>query len=584
MTNIFSSTNVDLYHLLELEQCESNQIIIKKNFSNLIKLFHSDRGGDSKFHQQLVEAYRILSDPIRKYIYDNFGLVGVYSLKEVDEDIIIFETILSSPYSTKEDLEIVKNQIKKKISKKIQKIFFNSIDADFMSADISANYTTGLIDYLYLSYLLDNRNIYLGKKFVNTRFAMNNNFSLFKSKDNQKELSLNVNYSVDKSNQTSQHSYSFNFNNKLNLPFGLKLFENNYLDTDYEITLHNDSENVDIAFKKTLTIHNFFYQSPLSFTISPSYSLLGNYLEGLELQLQHNASPSRSIRTKLDILGKSLDSVLTWKPKNTNRKYIGFLNLGSNFLIGLYIHQVISNNQAKSHSIMLRNNSIILNNESILIWKSFIFKLTSGMQFVKKKENHISFSSSITLQLQFKSLKINIPIVTATKSNVFNHCLIFFSTVLINIGVSIYKKLRKVLIKTPNYIKIYDKINYERQNRFNQENLNYSIEVNKKENGQLLILHAYFGEISKIVQILKHIEIFGFFSNMDNTIFDIRIPVSLKIVESKMEIPKDISDIEGIYLPDFFNKDSLGYLIIYSYQYRVHTVLNQNNKKEIFLP
>jgi curved DNA-binding protein CbpA len=108
MNNVFDSANVDLYHLLGLNPGESNQIIIKKNFSDLIKIFHSDRGGDSRFHQQIVEAYRILSDLSRKFIYDNFGLFGVYAVKQDHEYLQIFADVISSPHLNKEEIEVIK--------------------------------------------------------------------------------------------------------------------------------------------------------------------------------------------------------------------------------------------------------------------------------------------------------------------------------------------------------------------------------------------------------------------------------------------------------------------------------------------
>jgi hypothetical protein len=67
-------------------------------------------------------------------------------------------------------------------------------------------------------------------------------------------------------------------------------------------------------------------------------------------------------------------------------------------------------------------------------------------------------------------------------------------------------------------------------------------------------------------------------------IFDVKVPLSLRIVESKLDLPKDLTDIEGVFLPDYKNKDKLGYLIIYRYANDVYSVINKNNEKEIFLP
>lgn len=64
----------DLYSVLELEKgCDANQI--RKQYLNLSRLNHPDKGGDPEVFKKINTAYEVLSDERSRAIYDQTGRV-----------------------------------------------------------------------------------------------------------------------------------------------------------------------------------------------------------------------------------------------------------------------------------------------------------------------------------------------------------------------------------------------------------------------------------------------------------------------------------------------------------------------------
>lgn len=70
-----ATSQKDLYAILELEKgaCEEE---VKKAYKKLAMKYHPDKkGGDAEKFKELGQAYAILSDPQKKNMYDQFGVV-----------------------------------------------------------------------------------------------------------------------------------------------------------------------------------------------------------------------------------------------------------------------------------------------------------------------------------------------------------------------------------------------------------------------------------------------------------------------------------------------------------------------------
>lgn len=77
--------DIDYYQLLCLSPHESNKNKIKESYSALIKIFHPDKQGISEMFQKLTEAHGVLSNPLLKLVYDNFGKEAVDLVKSSDK-------------------------------------------------------------------------------------------------------------------------------------------------------------------------------------------------------------------------------------------------------------------------------------------------------------------------------------------------------------------------------------------------------------------------------------------------------------------------------------------------------------------
>lgn len=605
--NVFGSNSVDLYHLLGLNPAESNQPVIKKNFSDLIKVFHSDRGGDSRFHQQIVEAYRILSNPSRKFVYDNFGLLAVYTIKEDDEILKMYEDVVDSDLCTDNEKKIIKEYITKKILKKLNDKYTKGLgEGLFEASEITTNWSTGVLDYVYWTHFTDKADqVSLGRSINFNKISFDNHFAVYTSENNNKELSVSIAYIADQGNYNCEHTYSLDYHTKVFLPENLKLFEQNFFDLKMgaeRIVGYND-EDKDIHLKSAVQLYNFLKFNALTFTISPSYSINNNQLNTLEVALQHSPSPSMFVQSKIDIMQKNCDFTFSYKKKK--QKFITMLNFGNpfasgqfkRFSLGGFFFRNLSDKFSKSNSLFLRQNGVFLSNESIIHWKHLSVKFISNMQFSKAKKG-FKFTSTLNLGIQIGNFKVQFPVAIANEYNFFSHGLILLSSILGNTFLKLRKRLSHGLgFGLPfisKHIAVMNKINKEKYTVFienhsssYEKKLQFERERNFALNGHsegLTILAAYFGDYSKIVEIYKNLKIFGLTDSIqpyiidDPLIFDAKIPLTLHIVHSKLIIPVQILEIDGIYIPDYQNKDNLALVCMYSYESNIYTTILRNNR------
>ena len=76
MDDYEQNNQTDLYHVLGLEQ-DATQEEIKQKYNELLLLYHPDKGGDPQKFKDLKIAYKILSDPSSRDVY-NKSLSSTY--------------------------------------------------------------------------------------------------------------------------------------------------------------------------------------------------------------------------------------------------------------------------------------------------------------------------------------------------------------------------------------------------------------------------------------------------------------------------------------------------------------------------
>jgi WD40 repeat protein len=75
--------NRELYELLDLPTTASDEDI-RKEYKKLAIKYHPDKNKESnatEMFQKISNAFQVLSDPDKRYVYDQFGLNGIYNFK-----------------------------------------------------------------------------------------------------------------------------------------------------------------------------------------------------------------------------------------------------------------------------------------------------------------------------------------------------------------------------------------------------------------------------------------------------------------------------------------------------------------------
>lgn len=78
----FEGNSDYLYTILNSKREDKPQKI-KENYFYLSKIFHPDKQPSetmviaSEYFSRLEEAYKVLTDPLKRYIYDNYGDYGL---------------------------------------------------------------------------------------------------------------------------------------------------------------------------------------------------------------------------------------------------------------------------------------------------------------------------------------------------------------------------------------------------------------------------------------------------------------------------------------------------------------------------
>jgi hypothetical protein len=453
----------------------------------------------------------------------------------------------------------------------------------FSSSEVSSHLSTGLFDYFYKSSFEENKAIpvVLGRKLSCNKISIANNFSVYESENNNRYLSLNFDCNNDPRNHESEISYGLDLHQKLLLPFNLTLFDQNFVDNKISLERSISSSHSDLTLKKSFTIYNFL-RFPVNLGISPSFALFEKNVTGLDINFDYAPFNNLSTSTKIDPIHKTFDFTVNYKRKK--EKIISFLNLGKDrFSLGGFYFQNISSKLAKSNSVFIKQNGIYCSNESIIHFKQLAFRFTSNINLTKN-ENNLNINSSLVLGLQFGTFKVQFPIAISKESNYLSHSLILLSSLLGNIFLSIRRRWSKK--KASEHVSILNKLNRNKLMEFITKNLQtfYNKNQLEKANNGLVINFAFLGEYSKILYIYKSLQLFGIYVNDDNKVFDVKLPLTLHMVNSKIDVPAHFNEIEGIYVPDYENRENLAMVIMYTWNYSKTTVLLKNDRAPFSLP
>jgi hypothetical protein len=259
------------------------------------------------------------------------------------------------------------------------------------------------------------------------------------------------------------------------------------------------------------------------------------------------------------------------------------LSIGSEiFSIGFYYIQNISRKFSLSYSIFLKKNGVFLSNESNVRFRYFSLKFISNSQISKSQGSH-KINSNFTIALSLSKFKFVFPITISTEPSLFTNSFICLSFLL----GSLFMKLRKGFYSNSfaKQYSILNKINTQKYEDFISNHLeNYEKKVSLLNSPDMIINFAFVGVYEKIYEIYKNLKIFQNFLNFDSLVFDVKIQLGLHMVNSKLTIPKNFLEIDGLFIPDYKNRDNLAITIMYTYNFNKYYTIIGNFKKDVNLP
>lgn len=209
-----TQSNINPYIALNIPDYKKSDIkYIKKIFNDLIKCFHSDKGGDSNMHIILVEAYKILSNPFLKFVLDEYNYEVMLLIDLNEEDFITLNRIYL--YLESLDKSNIKNKafkldiiikIKEYIECKLHNDIVDLLDNHKSESTYNIHYKitkSTLSCYsnsLYLDYILSKHlfndglynNFVIINKIKNIKFFMSHYLNLYENKKSNFKLEAKI--------------------------------------------------------------------------------------------------------------------------------------------------------------------------------------------------------------------------------------------------------------------------------------------------------------------------------------------------------------------------------------------------------
>jgi hypothetical protein len=568
--------NVDLYSVLDLKPQEDNPEVIKKKFKELIAIFHTDKFGSSELNEKLMEAYKILTNPGQKFIYDNFGLSAVKLIKEDHELLKLYEYVIRN--CEEADIELMRRFIKRKVIKRLNRGDEGIYNPNELNTDINIMMTVGLFDYLLMKHYYD-REVLAMKPVVVSKFTIANSFVLYKAQDNSTEVSLDINTTVSPDKYDLSHDVTVGVGKKLFIPFGKKLWEKNFIDSNFQINISN-GVNVASAF----TVLNVFKNENLDLVVEPNVSFDPDesrfHLNDCGVGL--NINTFNKVKLRYGIFSKSASVNYETKVSKQDR-LLWKMTMGSrtNFYI-LWIRS--QKKKAETTTLSFGDGNIALSNTLIISKKVKQFEFKSSLSFILNKKGGIKTSAMFSIVFKYNMFRLEIPLLVSKENNLLTNTLIFLSTIVGNLTLRCLNKYKRGLSK---HGQLYNKVNRERQEEYNTTMKgDYDKKVQQETNiGGLVVSNAFVGSFDKIVTIYKHISVFNAYIHdpFDISVSDVKIALNLSIVNSKLDLPKAFTDIQGVFNPDYYS-DELYLVIHYKFKECSRLLLLKNNEQPVELP
>jgi hypothetical protein len=334
-----------------------------------------------------------------------------------------------------------------------------------------------------------------------------------------------------------------------------------------------------VNLNQNYIFNNFLNYDFLNFFVQPNLDLHGL----AEIYLGFGVNPNRrhNAKFKFDFKNNNLNIYYVYR-QNSNGRITTNMTLGKKrYNLNLSWFRNEDNKHSTLSSLSLRNNNLTLNNSFTFHKKTFSLEFKSSLNFTYSK--NFLYTTIFSVALKFSMFKLELPLIISKENSFLSNSLLFLSTLIGKVVMKVAKKWKKY---KSNYLLVFNKVNRSKMEEFNASHqVEYLRRVDiEVENRGIVIMHAYFGEFNKIYDIYKTLLIFGRYNNDDPLIFDVKIPLTLNVVASRLSLPINLLDIQGFYNPDFYHTNELGLVIMYKHNSNLYTFITKNKDHAVELP
>jgi len=497
----------------------------------------------------------------------------------------------------------IKLHMEEKVRIKFKDIYLDSMD-NLKSLEIIGEIQTNQFDYF--NAILKNPLVLSFKNFRDLRKEnlfdeenMNITSNIEFYKINTLSVSLESELKLDKKNKFLSQNYELNINKLIQFPSPMKVFENDFIVTRNVVGY--DIHGSQINFTHGFNLPNFLYKENLLFKLDLYHTFNFEhkkfFINHLKLGFNYKFHNKLTSVFNFDIKSNNLEAHLSKKLDKSN-KLTFYANIGkSKTLFGLQKNfystkptpdHKLQNSENQSitdytgsysnqNSIYLHEKGIMFNNQNNINFKLFGFDFDTSSSIIKKGQ--LKFNTTFTFGFRIHKLNFKIPIKISKTKNFFIFSLVFLSNWFGPLMYNLYLRYKKYKRNSNKYFIAVSEVIKEKYDYFlnNNNNIDKYNRIVAREKGidGLIINYAFIGNIEDIEILNYEVKLLGISNPQifklgifkEKKIYDIKMALSMRIVESKINIKNDLFDAEGIYNPALSKYENIGIIICYTYKF-----------------
>ena len=563
--NTLIKTEFNPYHVLNIPlNKQSDKKYVKDKFNALIKSFHSDKGGDSDMHQIILNSYKILQHPLKKFLVDNYNLELLSIIDESSEDFIILTKALSIGEKDVEYTDLITSQVKSYIDAMIK--INNDNQENNIKIKLSSFNKCLYFEYIFNKHLLES-NKYKEKTLKtiieNVNITISNTYKIYSNSTMSKVLNFKTDIRYNNTNRTSIVNINLEYLNNNKLPF----MDSKYLQSNINLNYNNENNKINLSPSLLLIMP---VTNNTTIQIKPSFKKIIKYVE-----IGHTPYDNKMhLGLKYSIYTSNITYSLNYKYTKSKQFSCFYKNDIKNKLSMLNLSHKEDNT---TYSLTINTNKEFSYSNSIYLFRLFnlSFYLKSSLTVNQK-----SYSTIFYLLFKVKNIKFEIPFLISQEKNWLSYCF-FTGFVILN---SIFKrkktKINDLMINISK-IKAFLLKNSTSVVTNNNSFIKYAFYGTKQSMNGLFMNFITFGDlclsdyIRKADNYIKNFEVESY--SEEDVIIDISNQfINMNFTEIKDAVNKEnnIFNFEGIY--NIINTE-VYYVVIYRIEDVISIKIIKNN-------